>query len=117
MTGQGQPVEFRGREDARRAAAHGRDKEPEHDDPYEIVGVRFALPEGVDGDREMARCFVEEFALMGWSPDRIRSLFANPQYAGAHDLVRRRGQGIVDEAIATVFGAVSEPGDLRAEAI
>jgi hypothetical protein len=51
---------------------------------------------------------VEEYALMGWRPERIRELFTDPRYTGAHDVVRRRGTEIVDEAITTVFGAGSE---------
>lgn len=85
-------------------AAHGTDKEVEDDDPFELVGVRFQLPPGVDGDRELARCFVEEYALLGWPADRIRTLFTDPEYAGAHAVAQRRGLALVDEVIAATFG-------------
>ncbi len=111
-----QPVHFLGRRDAGTMlptappmpsgarAAHGTDKEVEDDDPFELVGVHFDLPPGVDGDRELARCFVEEYALLGWRPDRIRSLFTDPVYAGAHAVAQRRGLALVDEVIAATFG-------------
>jgi len=102
---QWQPVEFRGVRVGTRDVPHGREKDGRADDPYELVGVRFPAPEGIDADRELARIFVEEYALIGWSPTRIRELFASPVFAGAHDLVRRRGQGLVEDAIVTVFGS------------
>lgn len=80
------------------------DKETEQDDPYELVGVRFPLPDGVDGDRLTARCFVEEFALMGSSPDQVRRLFTDAHYRGSYDVAQRRGMDFVDELIAEVFG-------------
>ena len=80
------------------------DKEFEDDDPYELVGVRFPVPEGVDADRELARCFVEEFALMGSSPAEVRRLFADPHYTGSYDIAQRRGLQLVEELIAEVFG-------------
>ncbi len=90
-------------------AASGRtltatDKDFEEDDPYELVGVRFPLPEGVDADREVARCFVEEFALMGSSAAEVRRLFTDAHYRGSYDVAQRRGMGFVDELIAEVFG-------------
>lgn len=86
----------------------GREKQVDDDDPYELVAAQFAFPEGTDGDREVTRCLVEEYALMGWRPERIRELFTDPRYTGAHGVVLRRGTDIVDEAIATVFGASAE---------
>lgn len=98
-----EPVSFRRVRGGAPVLPDGRDKRVEDDDPYELVGVRFPAAEGVDGDRELARILVEEYALIGWSPARIRELFAAPVFAGAHDLVRRRGPAIVEDAIATVF--------------
>ena len=104
-----QPVELRPRR-GEHGLPPGRDKHLESDDPYELVGVRFPLPDGVDSDRELARVIVEEYALIGWSPVRIRELFASPCFAGAHDLQRRRGIEFVEDAIATVFGPVATRG-------
>ena len=109
-----QPVSFLGAherspdERSPNGGSRGREKQLDDDDPYELVGVQFVFPEGTDGDREVARCIVEEYALMGWRPERIRELFTDPRYTGAHDVVRRRGTDIVDEAITTVFGAGCE---------
>ena len=103
-----QPVEFLGRID-RNAMSHGRDKNLEDDDPYALVAVRFPVPEGVDGDRELARCFVEEFALMGWSSPRIRELFTQPLYTGAYEIAVRRGMDLIDDVLAETFGEGHEP--------
>jgi hypothetical protein len=88
----------------------GAAKELEAEDPYELVGVRYPVPAGVDGDRELARCFVEEFALMGWPRDRVRALFDNPRYEGAHEVLRRRGPGLIDAVTAEVFIPGPRPG-------
>ncbi len=85
-------------------AAHGSDKEIEDDDPYELVGVRYPVAPGVDADRELARCFVEEYALIGWSPARVQMLFDTPQFGGAYDICQRRGPELIAEVIAEVFG-------------
>lgn len=89
---------------AERALPRGIDKDAEDDDPYELVGVRFPVDAGVDAERELARSFVEEYALLGWSKAKVRMLFATPQFAGAHDIARRRGSALVEEVIAEVFG-------------
>lgn len=103
------PVTFLGADEQRSGSLPpGREKELDDDDPYELVSVQFAFPEGTDGDRELARCIVEEYALMGWRPEQVRELFAEPRYTGAHQVVRRRGMEIVDEAIAMVYGASRE---------
>ena len=80
------------------------DNHIEHDDPYELVGVRFPLPEGVDADRVTAKCFVEEFALMGSSPAEVRRLFTDAHYRGSYDVAQRRGMDFIEELIAEVFG-------------
>lgn len=102
-----QPVRFLGRLDAGRTTGH--DKELEDDDPYEVVGVRYPVVDSLEADRELARCFVEEYALIGWSPARIRGLFTSQEYAGAHGLATRRGMALIDEALGETFGAASEP--------
>lgn len=103
------PVRFLGRID-RPPVGHGRDKELGVEDPYALVGVRYPVPEGIDGDREVARCFVEEYALMGWTADRIRQLFTQPGYTGAYAIARRRGMGLIDTVLAETFGGPPQPG-------
>lgn len=80
----------------------GKDLAP--DDPYELVGVRYPAPPGVDADRQLARAFVEEYALAGWTPAQVRKLFETPRFAGAHRILSQRGAALIDEVLAEVFG-------------
>lgn len=75
----------------------------ESGDPFETVAVAIATAE--DTTDEMARTFVEEFALLGFSASRVLSLFRNPFYAGAHMIYERRGEEFVRGLIREVFGA------------
>lgn len=49
----------------------------------------------------MARCFVEEFVLMGWDDPTILALFRNPFYRGPHLAYQQLGeacvQGLLDD--------------------
>ncbi len=83
--------------------AAGIDKSVEDDDPYALTGVRYPVAEGVDADREVALAIVEEFALSGWSADRIRELFAAPESGSMHSIARRRGEEFVDNLLGVVF--------------
>ncbi|MFQ5947676.1 MAG: hypothetical protein ACE5KX_02285 [Acidimicrobiia bacterium] len=92
----------------RSPAAHrpaGMEKGFEADDPFELVGVRYPLESGTDEDREVARCFIEEYALMGWSAERIRRLFTSPRYTGPYSIRHRQGDEFIDGLIAEVFGS------------
>ncbi|MFN8557112.1 MAG: hypothetical protein U0531_07080 [Dehalococcoidia bacterium] len=80
------------------------DKDFEEDDPYELVAVRLPSPPGHDGPAEMARCFIEEFALMGWSPERILRLFRSKAFAGANSVYEERGEPFIRDLLADVFG-------------
>jgi hypothetical protein len=85
------------------------DKELEDDDPYEFVAVRFPMEEGVDADELMARCFVEEYALMGMPRDRMLVLFRSTFFAGTNAILQRRGEGFIESIIESVYGpAVQE---------
>jgi len=98
-----QPVRFLGRREVLPLPpAH--EKELDADDPYEIVGFRYPVADGPEADRVLARCFVEEYALMGWSPSQIRELFTTSKYAGAFEIAARRGMELVDAVIAETFG-------------
>ncbi|HJZ13376.1 MAG TPA: hypothetical protein VJ521_14565, partial [Acidobacteriota bacterium] len=55
-------------------------KEFEDDDPMELQAVFF--PAG--NAEEQARCFIEEFAMMGMTPQEISKLFSDPFYSGTH---------------------------------
>ncbi len=64
----------------------GRRKQADPDDPMELVGVE------CDGDPDfMLECIVEEYARMGWEPERILRLFASPHYPMLHNFWRARG--------------------------
>ncbi|MEO5918515.1 MAG: hypothetical protein ABIQ17_03040 [Candidatus Limnocylindrales bacterium] len=82
----------------------GADKPFEADDPLSFVPVRFPVESSEEADRDQARCLVEEYALIGWSADRIRELFHAPQYAATYGIFRRRGSAFVDAAIDAVLG-------------
>jgi hypothetical protein len=81
-----------------------RDKQLEADDPYELVAVQVPGPPGYDGPAEMARVFIEEFALMGWPPERILRLFRSRAFAGTHAVYEERGEAFVWALIEAVFG-------------
>ena len=78
-------------------------KETESDDPYALVGQRYQSEPGVDPDAAMARCFVEEFALIGFRPERILRLFQLATYAGVYEIYTRKGDAFVREIIEDVF--------------
>ena len=57
--------------------------DPDSTDPMTLHGVAV----DVDDDsalRAMAECFVEEYARMGFSAERLLRIFHNPEYAGPH---------------------------------
>jgi hypothetical protein len=84
-------------------------KSIENDDPYALTGVRYEAEPGVDPDALIARCLIEEFAMMGFRPERILRLFQLPTYAGAHDILTRRGEPLVRDIIEDVFGESPAP--------
>ena len=85
-------------------------KEFEEDDPYELVAHQVPVPAGYDAPGLMARTFVEEFALMGWPPERIMRIFRSAAFAGSHSVYEERGeayiQGLIDEVFGPRKGAV-----------
>ncbi len=84
-------------------------KETESDDPYGFVALQYEPEAGVNPDEVMARCFVEEFALVGFSPERILRLFQLATYAGAHAVLQRQGEPFVRTIIEDVFGTAPAP--------
>jgi hypothetical protein len=85
------------------------EKALEDDDPYEFVAVTFPMEDGVDADELMARCFVEEYALMGMPRDRMFVLFRSKFFAGTNAILERRGEEFVRAIIDGVYGpAVQE---------
>jgi hypothetical protein len=72
------------------------------EDPMALVGV--GLERGPDDEAltEMARCFVEEYARMGWSGERIMRLFRNPFYRGPHRILQVKGEEFVRSLVETI---------------
>ncbi|MBZ0129578.1 MAG: hypothetical protein K8F59_10715 [Rhodobacteraceae bacterium] len=70
------------------------------DDPMEFVAV--PLPGG-DPDL-MAECLIEEFLLMGWSRQRLMTLFTRPVFQATHRIYLDRGEahvrGLIDRVCA-----------------
>jgi hypothetical protein len=80
------------------------EKEFEADDPYEFVAMRYTAEDGTDPDEAMARCFIEEYALLGMPRDRIMRMFASPHFAGTHAILQRRGAEFVHAIADHVYG-------------
>jgi len=80
------------------------DKSLEPDDPFAFTAIAYPVEDQEEADRAMARCFIEEFALMGWSGDRVRRLFGTGFFAGTHGILERRGEAFVDALVAETFG-------------
>ncbi len=80
------------------------EKDLETDDPYEFVAMRYPVEPGTDADEIMARCFIEEYALMGMPRHKTMRLFASPQFAGTHAILARRGRDFIERLADTVYG-------------
>lgn len=74
------------------------DKEVEADDPMALVGVE--LPAATDAELvEMTDSFIEEFARLGWSAEKVLLMFRTPFYAAAHRIYLSKGEAFVRERI------------------
>ncbi len=67
-----------------------------------LVGVGLERSPDDEALTEMAWCFVEEYARMGWSGERIMRLFRNPFYRGPHQILRTKGEDFVRSLIEIV---------------
>ncbi len=76
-------------------------KPPDPEDPMALVGVGLERDPDDNALTEMAWAFVEEYARMGWSGDRILRLFQNPYYRGPHQILRAKGEEFVRELVGT----------------
>ena len=78
------------------------EKQFEQDDPFEMVGV--VLPEAMDDAAltEMACCFVEELARMGYGRERLMRVFRDPFYKGPHAVYRSKGEEFVKALVDQV---------------
>lgn len=73
-------------------------KEPDAEDPMELVGVE--LPATEDNVLDMISCFAEEYARMGFTSEQILDLFRNPAYPPAYRAMQQVGEGKVRHMIA-----------------
>ncbi len=80
-------------------ALHGSHKQAEASDPLALAGTK--VP-GADVD-ELLRCFIEEYAAMGYAADQILELFRQPQYAAIYPAYLRLGEEAVRARIAAVL--------------
>ena len=78
------------------------------EDPLELVGCEVELEE--EHLTEMAECFVEEFARMGYGANELLELFRNPFYRGPHSVFERRGETWVKDLIEARLGVRPSAG-------
>ena len=78
------------------------DKQFEKDDPFEMVAV--SLPHAMDDAAltEMACCFVEELARMGYRGEKLIRLFRDPFYGGPHSIYLAKGEEFVRSLVEQV---------------
>lgn len=80
------------------------EKDFENDDPLEFIAIQYPAEPGTDPDEEIARCYVEEYALMGMPRNRVFQIFRSPFFAGAYGILERRGQEFIQRLIDQVYG-------------
>jgi hypothetical protein len=83
------------------------EKELEAGDPYELVAQRYPAEPGSDPDALMARCFIEEFALMGFPREKVMQLFRSKSFAATHSVLEARGEQFVSALLDSVFRSTS----------
>lgn len=83
-------------------------KEIESDDPYEFVAMRYTAAPGTDPDEVMARCFIEEYALMGMPRKHIMRMFESARFTGTNSILERRGAAFIRAISDDVYGHPAE---------
>ncbi len=73
-------------------------REPDADDPMELVGVRLPVLDD-QAMKDMAECFVEEFVRLGHTADDLMSMFRDPFYGGVHQAYQALGEAHIGELI------------------
>ena len=76
--------------------------EPDATDPMMFVGV--TLPGNIEGTRDMAYAFAEEFAWLGQPAEEILKLFRRPFYQGAHQAFLALGEAEIQQIVAECVG-------------
>ena len=80
------------------------EKEIESDDPYEFVAMRYTAEPGTDPDAVMARCFIEEYALMGMPRKHIMRMFESAKFTGTNSILERRGAAFIGAISDDIYG-------------
>ena len=75
--------------------------DPDPTDPMTLHGMAIETDAATaeESMREMAVCFAEEFARMGFDPQRIRRLFENSQYHGPYTARQALGADATDRIV------------------
>ena len=79
--------------------------EPDHTDPMTLHGVVLedvgAPP--IDAIREMAECFIDEYARLGFDANRILHMFRTKGYAGPYMATELLGEQAIRELVDLVL--------------
>lgn len=81
--------------------------EPDASDPLEAMAVE--LPATREAWRDMACCFAEEFARLGFGVERIRLLFETPFYQGPFKARQVLGKTEIEALIAEALFLFGRP--------
>jgi len=83
----------------------------EEEDPFSLNGMILQLPreEAKLAEAEMAACFIEEYALLGYDEEAIYRLFQDPFYRGTHAVLETRGEAFVRGLIRDICGGKEMP--------
>ena len=87
------------------------EKEFEAEDPLSLTGMILDLPkeEAMKAEAEMAACFIEEYAMIGYDNEAIFALFKDPFYQGTHAVLETRGETFIRGLIREVCGVKENP--------
>ncbi|MEK7732525.1 MAG: hypothetical protein AAB363_11780 [Planctomycetota bacterium] len=91
--------------------------DPDPTDPMTLHGVVLDAdePPPLGAVREMAECFVDEYARLGFDRGRILRIFTNPGYAGPYMAYEMLGENEVFELVNNVlarWGPMKKPEPL-----
>jgi hypothetical protein len=72
-------------------------KDFEKQDPMELMGM--VMPGDENTLEEMAECFIDEYARLGWGERQIMALFVSPMFMATHRVYRTKGEDYVRDLI------------------
>ena len=89
--------------------------DPDPTDPMTLHGVAVETDDP-NTMREMASCFIDEYLRMGYTRDRVLSMFRIPQYVGpymAYESLGKEAIGELIDDIAARWGDRRSPDSLK----